>query len=234
MLDVCLGPDRPEYLRRGPAGTFPIVVRREDGKTTWGAEAVMLSAGTNVEWLVDLGIVHSPAETHELAASVDSSDGVAYVPALLGLGTPHWDYGARGALLGVTRGSSRAHITRAVLEGIAQRGADLLLAAATDTNRTFDVLRVDGGMSANPTFIQALANATGIPVEVSPVKEATTLGAGYLAGLQVGTWADWDEICGTWDPVTRLEPNGTFDRDRWSEAVERAGHWHEDLSALDF
>ncbi len=234
MLDVCLGTQRPAHKRRGPAGTFPIVSWRQNSEITWGSEAVMLSAGTNVEWLVDLGIVDRPADTHELASSVDSSEEVLFVPALLGLGTPQWDYGARGALLGVTRGSSRAHITRAVLEGIAQRGADLLTAAEADTHQSFDLLRVDGGMSVNPTFIQALANATGIPVEVSPVKEATTLGAGYLAGLAIGTWANWAEIAEVWNPITRVEPNGSFDRDRWAAAVERAGHWHEDLSALDF
>ena len=104
------------------------------------------------------------------------------MPALLGLGTPHWDYGARGTLLGLTRGTSRAHVVRAVLEGIAHRGADLVEAAEADTGLTIPSLRVDGGMSANPTFVQALADATGRPVEVSPVVEATTLGAAFLAG----------------------------------------------------
>ena len=112
-----------------------------------------------------------------------------YVPALLGLGTPHWDYGARGTLLGLTRGSERPQIVRAVLEGVAQRGADLVDAAEADTGLTIPSLRVDGGMSDNPTFVQALADATQRPVEVSPVREATTLGAAFLAGLAIGTWA---------------------------------------------
>jgi hypothetical protein len=119
-----------------------------------------------------------------------TTDGVVYVPALLGLGTPHWDYGARGSLLGLTRGTDRSHVVRAVLEGIAHRGADLVEAAEADTGRDIEVLRVDGGMSRNPTFVQALADATGRPVEIAPVADATTMGAGFLAGLATGVWSD--------------------------------------------
>ncbi len=137
----------------------------------------MLSAGSNVEWLRDdLGIIATSADSHDVAAAVDDTDGVIYVPALLGLGTPQWDYGARGTLVGITRGTTRAHLVRAVLEGVAHRGADLVEAAEADTGLAIGALRVDGGMSANPTFTQALADAAGRPVEVSPVVEATTLG----------------------------------------------------------
>jgi hypothetical protein len=122
----------------------------------------MLSAGTNVDWLRDdLGIIASAAESHEVAAQCEHTDGVVYVPALMGLGTPHWDYGARGTLLGLTRGSGRPQLVRAVLEGIAHRGADLLEAAEADYGDQIGAIRVDGGMSQNPTFVQALANATG-------------------------------------------------------------------------
>ncbi|MCB0953431.1 MAG: glycerol kinase, partial [Microthrixaceae bacterium] len=134
MLDVCLGPDRPAFERRGEAGCFPMVAWRDRTGTTWGTEAVMLSAGTNVEWLVeDMGLIDSPADSERLANEVTSTEGVTYVPALLGLGTPNWDYGARAALLGATRGTSAAHVVRAVLEGVAQRGADLLESARTDS-----------------------------------------------------------------------------------------------------
>ena len=125
-----------------------------------------------------------------MASSVTGTEGVTYVPALLGLGTPRWDYGARGALLGLTRGSVRAHIVRAVLEGVAERGADLVDAAEADCGLSLDALRVDGGMSVNSVFVQHLADATQRPVEVSPVREATTLGAGFLAGLAVGMWVE--------------------------------------------
>lgn len=235
MLDVCLGPERPTFDTRGPGGTFPIIAWARNGRLTWGVEAVMLSAGTNVEWLRDdLGLIASAAESHEVASDCADSEGVVYVPALLGLGTPYWDYGARGTLLGVTRGTGRAQVVRAVLEGVAHRGADLVEAAETDGGSTIPSLRVDGGMSANPTFIQALADASGKPVEVSPVLEATTLGAAFLAGLAVGTWPDEAALAATWSPRARVEPGRALDRDRWKDACRRAGGWVPELSSLDF
>ncbi len=235
MLDVCVGPQRAAFATRGGGGTFPIVCWRAGGETVWGVEAVMLSAGTNVEWLRDdLGLIPDAASSAEIAASVPDTDGVVYVPALMGLGTPEWDYGARGALLGLTRGTEAAHVVRAVLEGVAQRGADLVEAAERDGGLTLDALRIDGGMSANPVFVQALADATQRPVEVSPVLEATTLGAGFLAGLATGVWGSWDELGDTWAPRQRVEPGAVTDRDRWRDAVARSKAWFPDLSALDF
>jgi glycerol kinase len=235
MLDLHLGEERPSFDHRGEGGCFPIVAWRRGGVTTWGVEAVMLSAGTNVEWLRDdLGLIATSAESHEVASRCESSDGVVYVPALLGLGTPRWDYGARGTLLGLTRGSERPQIVRAVLEGVAQRGADLVEAAELDAGLTIPSLRVDGGMSENPTFIQALADAAQRPVEVSPVKEATTLGAAFLAGLAVGTWGGWDDIAATWRPRQVVDPGAPLDRERWAMAVERAAGWFPDLSAISF
>jgi glycerol kinase len=235
MLDVCVGPARPPNARQGDNGTFPIVAWRHEGATVWGVEAVMLAAGSNVEWLRDdLGVIDSAGQSHDVAAACETSDGVVYVPALLGLGTPRWDYGARGTLLGVTRGTGRPQLVRAVLEGVAQRAADLVEAAEADTGLTLQHLRVDGGMSANPTFVQAVADAVQRPVEVSPEREATTLGAGFLAGLAVGTWSSWDELAATWRPSAVLEPARVLDRDRWRDAVERAAGWEPDLSAISF
>lgn len=156
------------------------------------------------------------------------------MPTLLGLGTPRWDYGAHGALLGLTHGSGRAEVVRAVLEGVAERGADLVESAEADAGTTIPSLRVDGGMAANPTFVQALADASQRVVEVSPVREATTLGAGFMAGLAVGTWTTEDELAGTWSPRAVVEPGPPTDRDRWREAVERAAGWLPELSALEF
>jgi glycerol kinase len=235
MLDMVLGPERPKFETRGEGGTFPIITWRLDGIDTWGLEAIMLAAGTNVEWLRDdLGILTSSDESHDVAQQCADSGGVVFVPALLGLGTPQWDFGARGTVLGLTRGTGRPELVRAVLEGVAQRGADLVEAAATDGAPAIEVLRIDGGMSRNPTFVQALADATQKPVEVSPVKEATTLGAGFLAGLAVGTWPDLDALDGTWKPSARYEPKAVLDRDRWRDALERAGHWIPELSTVDF
>jgi glycerol kinase len=240
MLDVCVGPTAPASANRSSDGTFPIVGWSIGGVTTWGVEAIMLSAGTNVEWLRDdLGLIATAAESHEVAQRCASTDGVVFVPALLGLGTPHWDYGARGALFGLSRGSDRSHVVRAVLEGIAHRGADLVDAAEAalgsgGTGRRIDVLRIDGGMSRNPTFVQALADAAQRPVETAPVSDATTLGAGYLAGLAVGVWGSLDDIAAIWRPEARVEPAGVLDRAQFHEAVRRTRGWIPDLSALDF
>ena len=234
MLDLVLD-GRPSFATQGAGGTFPIGTRSQGGQRRWGLEAVMLAAGTNIEWLRDdLGIIDSAEHSHEVAASCDDSGGVAYVPALLGLGTPTWDYGARGALFGLTRGSGRPQIVRAVLEGIAQRATDLVEAAEADGGVAIPVLRVDGGMSANPTFLQALADATGRPVEVSPEPEATTLGAAYAAGLALGAWSGDDDIAATWAPNTVVEPVGSFDRERWATTLDRAAAWFPELSAISF
>jgi glycerol kinase len=125
-----------------------------------------------------------------------------------------------------------------VLQGVAQRGADLVDAAEADAGLAVPALRVDGGMSQNPTFIQSLANATGKPVEVSRHTEATTIGAAYLAGLAVGVWSSFDDIAGAWRPREVVDPADGFDReasrDEWRRAVERSRRWIPDLSALDF
>jgi len=237
MLDICRGPDAPDSVRRNEHGTFPIVAWSREGRLTWGVEGIMLSAGTNVEWLRDdLGVIDSSAESHDVAASVAGSDGVVYVPALLGLGTPAWDFGARGSLFGVTRGTTRAHVVRAVLEGVAHRGADLVEAAEGDTGLRIETLRIDGGMSQNPTFVQALADASNRPVEVSPVVESTTIGAAFLAGLAVGTWNDVEDIAQSWQPARTVEPaaEGALDRAAWARAIERTKGWIPELSALEF
>ncbi len=235
MLDVCTGTEPPATAARGKSGTFPIVAWTRQGEITWGVEAIMLTAGANVEWLVeDLGVLADAAESDAVAAACEDTGGVVYVPALLGLGTPAWDFGARGTLLGLSRGSGRAEIVRAVLEGIAQRGADLVEAAEADTGIAIEGLRVDGGMSANRTFVQALANATGRSIEVSPVVDATTVGAGFAAGLAVGVWPDLAATAEAWTPRDVVMPGKRLDRERWRVALDRAAGWIPDLSALDF
>jgi len=235
MLDVCLGTEPPARGARSANGTFPIICWRRNGVTMWGLEAIMLSAGTNVQWLRDdLGIIGTAAESAEVAAQCTETGGVVYVPAQLGLGTPQWDYGARSGLFGLSRGTGRPEVVRAVLEGVAHRGADLVEAAEADAGLTIGALRIDGGMSENPVFTQALANATGRRVEVAPPKEATAVGAAALAELGAGTYRSWDDVASTWTPSSVVEPTDRLDRDQWRRAVERAGQWHGDLSALDF
>lgn len=236
MLDLCTGAARPGFATRGPGGCFPIIAWSRAGQLTWGVEAMALTAGSAVDWLVtDLGILAHARESEELAASCDTAGGVMVVPAFLGLATPAWDFGARATVVGLSRGSGRPELVRAVLEGIAHQGADLLEAAETDAGVSVDALRIDGGMSANTVFVQALADRCGRPVEVSTEVEATTRGAGYLAGLAVGTWADEEEIAAAWRPGAVVEPSGRDpERDRWRRAVDGAKAWHPELTALEF
>jgi glycerol kinase len=241
MLDQCVGPgSAPGAMRRGDAGTFPIVAFRVDGQPTWGTEAVMLSAGTCVEWLRDdLGIIATSKESETVAAQCTTAGDVWFVPALLGLGTPVWDFGARGTLVGLTRGSGRAEIVRAVLEGVAHRGADLVEASERDSGFPIGALRIDGGMTDNDVFVQALADAIGRTVEISPVQEATTLGAGLLAGLAVGTYATTTELADTFSPRRTVEPQSKDAdrvalRDRWLAARSKAEGTIPELSGISF
>lgn len=240
MLDLCTGTEAPRRATRNPSGTFPIVAWRRAGELTWGTEAIMLTAGACVDWLRDdLGLVASAAETETIAASCESTGDVWFVPAFMGMGTPVWDFGARGALVGLTRGSGRAEIVRAVLEGVAHRGADLLDAAESDGAQSVSSLRVDGGMSANGVFVQALANACLRPVELSRELEATMLGAGLLGAIAVGALSGADEIAGRYRPKAVVEPRlpATVHRalrSRWLEARERAARTVPELSGIEF
>ena len=241
MLDQCTGTGPgPSGSGRGGAGTFPIVAFRVDGSATWGTEAVMLSAGTCVEWLRDdLGILATSAESEVVAARCPTSGDVWFVPALLGLGTPVWDFGARGTLVGLTRGSGRPEIVRAVLEGVAHRGADLVEASESDSGYPITSLRVDGGMSENAVFVGALADAIGRPVEVSPVLEATTLGAGLLAGLATGSYSSTEELVGTFSARRTVEPrvndaDRAVSRERWLAARSKAEATIPELSGISF
>lgn len=239
MLDLVLG-ERPTFGRRGSRGCFPIVARQRAGERTWGLEAVLLTAGTCIEWLRDeLGLVKAATDTDALAASVPDTAGVSFVPALLGVGTPDWDFGARGGFFGLTRGAGRAHLVRAVLEGIAQRGRDLVESAEHDGGTTLTSLRVDGGMTANGSFLQCLADVTGRPVEVAPVLEATTRGAGLLAHLGVGNLANEAALAATWRPSRTVEPSRDeaareAAREDWLRAKDQALGTIPSLSGVAF
>jgi glycerol kinase len=240
MLDQVTGTSVPGALDRSAGGTFPIVAWRRAGTTFYGVEAMMLSAGSCIEWLRDdLGVIEDAASSAALAARCENTGDVWFVPALLGMATPVWDFGARGALFGITRGTGRPEIVRAVLEGVAHRGADLLLAAEGDSGRSVETLRVDGGMSANPVFVQALADAIGRPVDLSATREATTLGAGFLAGMAVGVWRDEDDVAAAYRPARTVEPvqadaDRATQRDRWLMARGRALRTIPELSAITF
>ena len=241
MLDTVVSERSPlaQSTRRGEGGCFGIVAWAEQGKRVFGAESIMLAAGSNIDWLRDdLNLISSSAESHDIASMCQSTEGVLFVPAPLGLGTPHWDYGARSTFVGLTRGTTRSHMVRAVLEGVAHRGADLVEAVGSDAVANIEVVRVDGGMSRNPTFVQALANFTGINVEVSPHTEGTTVGAGRLALVGLNQIAQVSETAELWDPQIVVFPDNSFDRIgarlQWEKATSRSLGWIPELSSLDF
>ncbi len=239
MLNMVRGTDGPEAMTRYASGCFPVVVRSRNGQVTWGIEGIVLSAGACIEWLRDdLGLIGSADETSDLAASVSSTDGVTFVPALSGLGTPEWDFGARGGFFGITRGTTRAHLVRAVLEGIAQRGADLIEAAQLETGEHIDEVRIDGGMSDNDLFVQRLADFAGVQVTVSPEREATTRGAGLMALVSADA-LPLDEVERMWTPIRIYTPSMTpeerrLSRGDWSIAIRRAMRTIPELSAVEF
>ena len=190
-------------------------------------------AGSVVQWLRDeLQFFRSSAEIEALAATVPNNGGVFLVPAFTGLGAPHWDPFARGAILGLTRGSSRAHLARAALESIAFQVADLLEAMQRDAGEKLTELRVDGGATANNLLMQFQADMLGVPVVRPRVLETTALGAAYLAGLTIGLWRSPDEIAARWVEDRRFEPQmdpgAAADLlGRWRAAVHRSLRWAE-------
>lgn len=234
MLDMVV-PKEVTVRALTDAGCFPIVAWQESGVAVGGVEAIMLGAGNHVAWLVDgLGLIDDVADSEAVAEQVDGTDGVLFVPALNGLGTPRWDHGARGTLLGLTRGTTRAHVVRAVLEGIANSAADLVDAAERATGTTIEEIRVDGGMSTNDTFVSLVADASQRPVIRSREREATARGAGLLAGVGAG----WFPSVGQTPPDDgsgeTFTPGSPTDRDAWRQGVERALGWIPELSALEF
>jgi glycerol kinase len=207
------------------------VACRIAGKTEYALEGSVFVAGAAVQWLRDgLGLIRTSAEVEPLAASVPDNGGVYLVPAFAGLGAPHWDPYARGALLGMTRGTTAGHIARATLESIAFQTADLLQAMEADAGTPLSELRVDGGATANDLLMQFQADLLGCPVVRPRVRETTALGAAYLAGLAVGYWRDRGEISQLWQAERTFTPamgraKAAGLRHKWSRALERAKGW---------
>jgi glycerol kinase len=198
---------------------------------TYALEGSVFSAGSAVQWLRDgLGLIDRSEDVEALAASVENSNGVYLVPAFTGLGAPYWDPDARGTIVGLTRGTTGAHLARATLDSIALQVADVLEAMAADAGARIATLRVDGGAAANDLLLQLQADLLGVPVERPVVAETTALGAAYLAGLAVGYWHDTAEIESNWALDRRFEPSMSEDRrrsmlDGWHRAVERSLSW---------
>ncbi len=202
-----------------------------DEPVEYALEGAIFITGAAVQWLRDgLQMIRSAAETEELARSAPRNDGVYFVPALVGLGAPHWDPYARGLLIGITRGTTQGHIARAVLESIGYQTRDVIEAMQRDSGITLQELRCDGGASVNGVLMQFQADILGVPVEVPRIVETTALGAAYLAGLATGFWESRAELAKKWQLDNRYTPRlGESEREklfrRWHQAVERAKGW---------
>jgi len=200
-------------------------------RTEYALEGSVFIGGAVVQWIRDgLGLIRTAPEIEQLAATVPDNGGIYLVPAFAGLGAPHWDPYARGAIVGVTRGTTAGHLARAALESIAYQVADLLDAMAADAKIPLKELRVDGGAATNDTLMQFQADLLGVPVVRPAVTETTALGAAYLAGLAVGYWPSADAITGQWKVDRRFEPSmapaaASALRERWTAALERAKGW---------
>jgi len=207
------------------------VAWQRDGRTEYALEGSVFIGGAVVQWIRDgLGLVRSAPEIEALASSVADNGGVYLVPAFAGLGAPHWDPYARGTIVGITRGTTSAHIARAALESIAYQVADLLDAMAADSGIALQELRVDGGAATNDMLMQTQADLLGVPVVRPAVTETTALGAAYLAGLAVGYWPSVDAISGQWKVDRRFEPRmpraaAQALRARWTVALGRSKGW---------
>jgi glycerol kinase len=202
-----------------------------DGTTAYALEGAIFATGAAVQWLRDgLGVIDDAAETEALASSVPDTDGVVLVPAFTGLGSPWWDPYARGTILGVTRGTTRAHLARAVVEAMAFQTRDVVEAMSEASGFPIRGLRADGGASAMRLLLQVQADQLGVPVARPTIQETTALGAAYLAGLAEGVWSSLEDISGNW--VLDVEVAPTVDREaadaayaRWRRAVGRARDW---------
>ena len=202
-----------------------------DEPLQYALEGAIFVTGSAVQWLRDgLGLIGNAAETRELARGVPHNEGVYFVPALVGLGAPHWDPYARGMLIGITRGTGKGHVARAVLESMAYQTRDVIDAMQRDSGITLKELRCDGGASVNSVLMQFQADILGVEVEVPRIVETTALGSAYLAGLAVGFWESKAEIAEKWALDNRYRPRMDADQRerlyrRWQKAVDLAKGW---------
>jgi glycerol kinase len=205
-----------------------------DGTRAYALEGAIFVTGAAVQWLRDgLGVIERADEVAALAARVPDSGGVVVVPAFTGLGSPWWDPYARGAVLGITRGTTRAHLARAVLESIALQTRDVVQAMSAASGHPITALKADGGASANDLLLQLQADHLGVPVSRPVIQETTALGAAYLAGLAEGVWSSPADITANWQLDAEFAPQGDPSvlgpvHEAWGRALERARGWADD------
>ncbi|HET7507760.1 MAG TPA: glycerol kinase GlpK [Solirubrobacterales bacterium] len=220
------GPEPPP----APEGLLATVAAGTGEEVPYALEAAIFVTGAAVQWLRDgLGIIEEAGETEALAASLDSNDGVYFVPALTGLGSPYWDPYARGTIVGLTRGSARAHLARAALEAIAYETVDAVRAQEAACGERLELLRADGGATVNRWLMQFQADVLGAPVSVPEIAETTALGAAYLAGIATGVWS-LEQVGEMWREADRYEPRMEEAQRQelladWERALERSRGW---------
>ena len=218
---------------RSERGLLTTVAWSVGGRVEYALEGSLFIAGAAIQWLRDeLGLLTTSAESEEVARRVPDAGGVYLVPAFVGLGAPHWDMYARGTIVGLTRGSSRAHLVRAALESIAYQTRDVVEAMADEAGTGIGEMRIDGGAAANNLLAQFQADILGVSVVRPKITETTGLGAAYLAGLAVGLWRNQAEIASLWQADRRFVPAMAEDTREtlyrgWLRAVERAKGWLE-------
>jgi glycerol kinase len=206
---------------------------RERPQVTYALEGSVFVSGAVVQWLRDgLGVIQSSVDVERLASSVPDSAGVYLVPAFVGLGAPYWDARARGAVLGLTRGSTAAHIARAAIEAMAYQTRDLAEAMLADSPSPLTAMRVDGGAAGNDGLMQFLADQLDVAVQRPEVLETTALGAAYLAGLATGIWSSQEELANLWMLEREFSPHIDGERREhlysgWKKAVSRTRSWEE-------
>lgn len=220
---------------RSENGLLTTIAWKINGKTTYALEGSAFNAGSAIQWLRDeLEIIKTPQEADILAETVENSGGVSFVPAFTGLGAPYWDMYARGALLGITRGTRRAHICRAVLESIALESYDLVKTMEKECGVAMTELRVDGGASRSRFLMQYQSDILNAGVRRPQCLETTALGSAMMAGLTVGVWDHMEELATIWKESARFSPNypeesRNADIDRWHKAVNRSMNWENKL-----
>ncbi len=223
-----------EKMHESRNGLLTTIAWGIDGKVEYALEGSIFVAGSAVQWLRDgLRLIEDAPDSEYVAGKVADSGGVYVVPAFVGLGAPYWDMKARGAILGLTRGTKRAHLVRATLDAIAYQTRDVLSAMQADSRIELRALKVDGGAVANNVLMQFQADILGVPVVRPQVTETTALGAAYLAGLAVGVWRDRQELAKSWKPERTFQPAMEPARAErlyhfWKKAVERARDWAEE------
>jgi glycerol kinase len=228
--------DKIVFSKRGLVSTIAFAAK---SKVNYALEGSIFITGAAIQWLRDgLGIIQESKDVNELASKVKDNGGVYFVPAFVGLGAPYWDMYARGTIIGITRGTTSAHIARATLESIAYQTRDVIEVMESETGIKIKELKVDGGASASDLLMQFQSNLLGVPILRPKIKETTALGASMLAGLSVGLWKDFEELKEIWKEEKRFLPSGEEMLkakslyENWKKAVERARGWSLELKTI--